>query len=290
MGHVQVERSQGIVTVTLSNPAKRNAIPVGAWPEIEAAFREVARRRDDRCVVLTGEGDDFSLGCRRHRCRRRTTSAIRSGCMRSISGAIDALHALPQPVIARVAGVCVGVGLNIALACDIVVASDDARFSEIFARRGLSIDGGGSWSLPRTVGLLKAKELALLGDIITAAEAERIGLVSRVVPRRDFDGTVAELADAAGGRTAAGAEPDQAAPGQLGAAHAAPGARGRGAGADRQLRHQGHRRGDARLRRRPGARFEAPEQGLCVSQWSFRSLLPFIARPDVDHKCHSLRV
>jgi enoyl-CoA hydratase/carnithine racemase len=193
MGHVQVERSQGIVTVTLSNPAKRNAIPVGAWPEIEAAFREVARRRDDRCVVLTGEGDHFSSGA-------DVTPAAADDIghplwvMRSISGAIDALHALPQPVIARVAGVCVGVGLNMALACDIVVASDDSRFSEIFVRRGLSIDGGGSWSLPRTVGLLKAKELALLGDIITAAEAERIGLVSRVVPRPDLDATVAELA------------------------------------------------------------------------------------------------
>ena len=158
---MQVERSQGIVTVTLSNPAKRNAIPVGAWPEIEAAFREVARRRNDRCVVLTGEGDDFSSGA-------DVTAAASDDVghplwlMRSISGAIDALHAVPQPVIARVAGVCVGVGLNMALACDILVASDDSRFSEIFVRRGLSIDGGGSWSLPRTVGLLKAKELALL--------------------------------------------------------------------------------------------------------------------------------
>ena len=193
MGHVQVERSQGIVTVTLSNPAKRNAIPVGAWPEIEAAFRDVARRRDDRCVVLTGEGDDFSSGA-------DVTGAASDDVahplwlMRSISAAIDGLYALPQPVIARVAGVCVGVGLNMALACDIVVASDDARFSEIFVRRGLSIDGGGSWSLPRTVGLLKAKELALLGDIITAAEAERIGLVSRVVPRPALDAAVAELA------------------------------------------------------------------------------------------------
>ena len=193
MGHVQVERRQGIVTVTLSNPAKRNAIPVGAWPEIEVAFREVAGRRDDRCVVLTGEGDDFSSGA-------DVTGAVADDLghplwvMRSISGAIDALYALPQPVIARVAGVCVGVGLNMALACDIVVASDDSRFSEIFVRRGLSVDGGGSWSLPRIVGLLKAKELALLGDIISAAEAERIGLVSRVVPRADLDATVAELA------------------------------------------------------------------------------------------------
>jgi 2-(1,2-epoxy-1,2-dihydrophenyl)acetyl-CoA isomerase len=99
-----------------------------------------------------------------------------------------------------VAGVCVGIGLNMALACDIVIASDDARFSEIFVRRGLSIDGGGSWSLPRIVGLLKAKELALLGDIIPASDAERVGLVTRVVRRTDLDTEVADLA----GRLAAG--------------------------------------------------------------------------------------
>jgi len=114
--------------------------------------------------------------------------------MRRVSAGIEALHAVPQPVIARVAGVCVGVGMNMALSCDLVIASEDARFSEIFARRGLSIDGGGSWVLPRVVGLLKAKELALLADIIPAAEAERLGLVTRVVPRAELDATVAELA------------------------------------------------------------------------------------------------
>ena len=206
MRHVQVERSDGIVTVTWSNPAKRNAIPASAWPELEATFREVAGRRDDRCVVVTGAGDDFSSGA--------DVTGDGAGdpagdaaegrhplqAMRSIAGAIEALHALPQPVVARVAGVCVGIGLNLALTCDLVVASDDAQFSEIFVRRGLSIDGGGSWSLPRTVGLLRAKELALLGDIISAAEAERIGLVTRMVPRAELDTTVAELA----GRLAAG--------------------------------------------------------------------------------------
>jgi 2-(1,2-epoxy-1,2-dihydrophenyl)acetyl-CoA isomerase len=90
--------------------------------------------------------------------------------------------------------------MNLALACDIVIASDDARFSEIFARRGLSIDGGGSWVLPRIVGLQKAKELALLADIVPAERAVQLGLVTRVVPRADLDATVAELA----GRLAAG--------------------------------------------------------------------------------------
>ena len=184
-----------VPTVTLANPPKRNAIPSAAWPELEGAFREVAARPDDRCRVGTGAGDDFCSGA--------DVSPAGGGAagaghplrfMRTVAAAIDALHAVPQPVVARVAGVCVGAGLNIALACDLVVASADARFSQIFARRGLSIDAGGSWVLPRTVGLLKAKGLALLADIIPADEAERVGLVTRVVPRADLDAAVDEVA------------------------------------------------------------------------------------------------
>lgn len=193
MGHVQVERSDGVVTVTITNPSRKNAVPASTWPELEAAFREVAARRDDRCLVVTGAGDDFCSGADvGPGGAAGTDHPVRA--MRSVSAAIEALHGVPQPAIARVAGVCVGAGLNIALACDLVVASDDARFSEIFARRGLSIDAGGSWVLPRIVGLQKAKELALLADILTAPEAERIGLVTRVVPRADLDATVAGLA------------------------------------------------------------------------------------------------
>jgi 2-(1,2-epoxy-1,2-dihydrophenyl)acetyl-CoA isomerase len=195
MGFVQVERAGGIVTVTLTNPAKRNAIPSAAWPELEGAFREVAARADDRCMVVTGAGDDFCSGA--------DVSPDGGGpggaghplrFMRTVGSAIDALHAVPQPVVARVAGVCVGAGLNIALACDLVVAAADARFSQIFARRGLSIDAGGSWVLPRIVGLQKAKELALLADVLGADQAERLGLVTRVVPRDDLDATVDDLA------------------------------------------------------------------------------------------------
>jgi enoyl-CoA hydratase/carnithine racemase len=115
--------------------------------------------------------------------------------MRHVNDACLALHAVPQPTIARVDGVAAGAGLNLALACDLLVASDRARFSEIFARRGLSLDFGGSWFLPRRVGLHKAKELALLAPIIDAAEAERIGLVNRVVrPRVELDAQVDDWA------------------------------------------------------------------------------------------------
>ena len=198
MGHVQVERADGIVTVTLSNPGRKNAVPPTAWPEVEAAFREIGARSDDRCVIVTGEGDDFCSGADLSGSESPDEHVLRM--MRSVSAAIEALHAVPQPVVARVTGVCVGVGFNIALGCDLLVAADDARFSEIFARRGLSIDGGGSWVLPRIVGLQKAKELALLADILTADEALAAGLVTRVVPRADLDATVAEIA----GRLAAG--------------------------------------------------------------------------------------
>lgn len=193
MGHVQIERAGGVATVTLSNPGKKNAIPSSAWPDVEAAFRDVATRADDRCVVLTGEGEDFCSGA--DVSPEGTDRGDQHGLvfMRTVSAAIEALHAVPQPVVARVAGVCVGAGLNMALGCDIVVAASSARFSEIFARRGLSIDGGGSWVLPRIVGLQKAKELALLADVIPAAEAERLGLVTRVVPFDDLDATVEDI-------------------------------------------------------------------------------------------------
>jgi 2-(1,2-epoxy-1,2-dihydrophenyl)acetyl-CoA isomerase len=214
MRHVQVEREGGVVTVTLSNPGKKNALPGMAWPELEATFRTIAGRRDDRCVVLTGAGDDFCSGADVSRPAPEPEADVSAEVgaasdgeagghlrfMRTVSTAVVALHAVPQPVVARVAGVCVGVGMNLALACDIVIAGDDARFSEIFARRALSIDGGGSWLLPRIVGLQKAKELALLADIVSADRAERLGLVTRVVARAELDTAVADVA----GRLAAG--------------------------------------------------------------------------------------
>lgn len=194
MAHVQVELRDEVATVTLSNPGRKNAVPMQAWPEVEAAFDDAGGAPGVRCVVVTGEGDDFCSGADVSG-KGEGPAAHSLVMMRSVSRAIEALHNITQPVVARVTGVCVGVGMNIALGCDLVIASDDARFSQIFARRGLSIDGGGSWALPRTVGLLKAKELALLADIVPADEAERLGLVTRVVPRSELDATVADVVD-----------------------------------------------------------------------------------------------
>jgi 2-(1,2-epoxy-1,2-dihydrophenyl)acetyl-CoA isomerase len=124
--------------------------------------------------------------------------------MRYIGDIMLRLHRLPKPTLAKVDGVAVGVGLGVALACDLVVASDRARFSEIFSKRGLALDGGNSWILPRMIGLQKAKELAFFGDMVSADEAERIGLINKVVPVEQLDAVAGEWARRlAGGPTVA---------------------------------------------------------------------------------------
>ncbi|MCU1499680.1 MAG: putative enoyl-CoA hydratase, partial [Acidimicrobiales bacterium] len=188
--HLRIEVADGVATVVLVNPRRKNAIDDAMWQQLTDAFRWVADDDGVRVLVVTGEGADFCSGADLGDAPERHWLAH----MRHINEACWALHVVPQPTIARVDGVAVGAGMNLALACDLVVASDRARFSEIFARRGLSLDFGGSWFLPRRVGLHKAKELALLATIIDAAEAERIGLVNRVVPVEGLDAAVGEWA------------------------------------------------------------------------------------------------
>jgi enoyl-CoA hydratase/carnithine racemase len=183
-----VERVDGIVTVTMNRPERKNAANGVMWDELLATFRDVAGRGDDRVLVLTGAGGDFCSGADMSAVGEADAHGLAN--MRHIGDVAAALHRLPQPTIAKVRGIAAGAGMNIALLCDLVVAGDTARFSEIFARRGLTIDFGGSFVLPRRVGLHRAKELALLADIIDAAEAERIGLVNHVVPDAELDAFV----------------------------------------------------------------------------------------------------
>jgi 2-(1,2-epoxy-1,2-dihydrophenyl)acetyl-CoA isomerase len=112
------------------------------------------------------------------------------GAIATVSSILDC----EKPVIAAVQGTAAGIGCHIAFACDLVIASEDAKFVEVFARRGLAIDGMGAWLLPRLIGLQRAKELVLLADDVSAARALEIGLVSRVVPPDELDATVDEIA------------------------------------------------------------------------------------------------
>lgn len=192
MDTLQVERADGVVTVTFNRPEKRNAVNAQMWDELEAVALELVRSADDRCVVLTGAGGAFCSGAdlSDHTGERPHQLAA----MRRINAVAQAFHELPQPTIAKVTGVAAGIGMSLALGCDLVVASDEARFSEIFVKRGLSLDGGSSWLLPRLVGLHRAKELALFGEVISAKEALEIGIVNRVVPAAEIDALVADWA------------------------------------------------------------------------------------------------
>src|SRR5579863_3667178 len=162
------------------------------WQEMHDTFSDVARRREDRVVVITGAGGAFCSGAdiadpRGVSGDPEDPHIVR---MRFFGQVMLALHKLPKPTIAKIRGIAAGAGMSLALGCDLTVASDNARFSEIFARRGLSVDGGSSWLLPRLVGLHKAKELAYFADILSAEEADEIGLINRVVPDDELDAFV----------------------------------------------------------------------------------------------------
>jgi 2-(1,2-epoxy-1,2-dihydrophenyl)acetyl-CoA isomerase len=188
METLRVERADGIVTVTLDRPARKNAINETMWVELFETFQAVARSTEDRVVVVTGAGGAFCSG-------QDLSGVSEAGDhglvrMRRVGDVSLALHRMPKPTIAKVEGIAAGAGCNLALGCDLIVASEDARFSEIFSRRGLSVDFGGSWVLPRLIGLHRAKELAFFAEIVSAKEAADIGLVNRVVPATELDSFV----------------------------------------------------------------------------------------------------
>jgi enoyl-CoA hydratase/carnithine racemase len=193
MPNLLVERDGGVVTLTLNRPDKMNAITGEMWGELRDVFDEVATRADDRVLVITGSGRGFCGGADLVDAGMPRTSGLRLEHMRGVGRSAAALRAISKPTVAKVNGAAAGAGLNLALGCDLVIASDAARFSEIFVQRGLSIDYGGSWLLPRLIGIHKAKELAFLAEVISAADAERIGIVNRVVPAAELDATVDEI-------------------------------------------------------------------------------------------------
>ena len=191
-----VERDGCVVTVTLNRPEVMNAMTSALFADFGDLCRDLNRDETVRAVVVTGAGGNFCSGADVGPQAARATGAtpvVPLRNMRRIKESAIALHELQHPTVAKVRGVAAGAGLNLALGCDLVYASDNARFSESFARRGLSIDFGGSWGLPRRVGLHRAKELALLAEVIDAAEADRIGLVNRILPDADLDAHVDDV-------------------------------------------------------------------------------------------------
>jgi 2-(1,2-epoxy-1,2-dihydrophenyl)acetyl-CoA isomerase len=164
--------------------------------EIVAALDELEAAPGVRVVIVTGTGGHFCAGGDLRSMRDATlTAAAGRARVRGLNRMVERLVEFPRPTIAMVDGDAVGAGANLALACDLVVASDRARFGELFWKVGLVPDGGGTWLLPRAVGLARAKELMFTADLIDAAEAARIGLVNRVVPAADLHAATRALAE-----------------------------------------------------------------------------------------------
>lgn len=180
-------------TLTIDNPARRNAIPTDQWTVLAEAI-EAFETSDARVLVVTGSGEDFCSGLDVGSTPPEGGVVAWYRSMSDVSSAARALHATSKPTIAAVDGVAAGAGMNLALGCDIVLASDRARFTEVFVRRGLTVDFGGTWLLPRRIGLARAKELALSGRIVSAQEAFEYGIASRVLPPEKLRGEAAALA------------------------------------------------------------------------------------------------
>ena len=189
----------GVATVTLNNPAKLNAFAGDMRERLSGALDQVAADGSVRVLVITGAGRGFCAGGDiQFMVDLKARGAGYDGLhplLEAGRAAIERLERLPYPVIAAVNGPAAGAGMNLALACDLRIASDRATFGETFARIGLHLDWGGSWTLPRLVGTGKAMELAWLADMIDAQEALRIGLVERVVPDERFRDEVRALAE-----------------------------------------------------------------------------------------------
>jgi 2-(1,2-epoxy-1,2-dihydrophenyl)acetyl-CoA isomerase len=199
-GSVLCQRHDSIVTLTLNRPESLNAMNEAMIGELERILIELEADAAVRAVVLTGAGRAFSSGGDQKRGAEEVPPSFFPGdpggaLIERLNRCILRMQRLRKPIVGSINGVAAGAGMNIALATDLRIASDTARFGEVFTRVGLVPDGGGTYFLPRLVGTAKAMEMILLADIIDAQEALRIGLVNRVVPAEQLEQETHKLAE-----------------------------------------------------------------------------------------------
>lgn len=183
----------GVAWIRLNRPESMNAVNGALRRALADAVRQAEREEAARVVVVTGVGRAFCAGADVRELGRR------EGGVGDVRGEYELLltrlHAMPKPTIAAMNGVAAGIGASLALVCDLRYAVPQASFVEAFVRIGLTVDGGASWLLPRLVGPGKALEMMYTGDPLSAEEAERLGLVNRVVPPEELEPVVRALAE-----------------------------------------------------------------------------------------------
>lgn len=195
-----VEKKDGIATLTLNRPEARNALSMEMREELYQSLAEIESDDSIRCVVITGAGDHFQAGgdvksfteyAKMETNERRRTFEQR---IHGLHPTIFLMTRMRKPVIASVRGGAAGFGLSLLMACDMVIASEDAFLTLAYINIGTTPDGSGTYMLPRIVGLKKAMEIAMLGDRFDAEEAKRLGLINFVVPNDDLVSETAKLA------------------------------------------------------------------------------------------------
>lgn len=190
-----VTLEDGIKRITINRPERRNSVDRETIERLRDAIQQ-SEADATRVIILTGAGESFCAGA-----DLAATSAtdianydVTRAIRENVNPTILAMRSIPVPIIARVHGHAVGVGHNYALACDMIIASEQALFGQVFVRIGLMPDGGSTYFLPRLVGYQKAFELMAMGEIIGAQDALRLGLINRVVPFAELDSTVDSVA------------------------------------------------------------------------------------------------
>jgi 2-(1,2-epoxy-1,2-dihydrophenyl)acetyl-CoA isomerase len=197
---IHLDVAEGVATITLARPEALNALDRPMKAALLAALRTVARDRAVRAVILTGEGRAFCAGQDLNEPFGGDHPTLEDEVRDRYNPLILAIRRLPKPVIGAINGVAAGAGCSLAFACDLRIAAEGASFVLAFGRVGLVPDSGASWFLPRLVGSARAAELALIGDPVGAEDAERLGIVGRVVAA----GALMAEARALAGRLAAG--------------------------------------------------------------------------------------
>ena len=182
MPDVRIETGDGVATITLDRPAALNALTIPMKQELLAALRSVERDRTARAVILTGAGRAFCAGQDLRERLEPGAPSLGEELRERYNPIVRAMRGLSKPIVGAINGVAAGAGASLAFACDLRIAAEGASFVLAFGRLGLIPDSGATWTLPRLVGPSRAMAMALLNEPVPAAEAERIGLVLKVVP------------------------------------------------------------------------------------------------------------
>ena len=190
--NILYEKHNGIAKISINRPDKRNILNIETRRELKGSLEDARADKNVKVIILTGTGGTFCAGADLNEFKDLSPTEAREYLQlsRSVSNTIENME---KPVICVIDGYALGGGCELALACDMIIASERSKFGQPEIRIGLIPGGGATQRLPRLIGVRKAKELILTGDIISANEAEELGLVNRVVPADKLDETVNEL-------------------------------------------------------------------------------------------------